>query len=449
MPKVYIKTFGCQMNNRDSEAIFCLLEDCGMSPAGSEEEADIIILNTCSVRETAENKAIGKAGTLVRLKRSNPDLILAIVGCMAQNHGAELFRKIPHLDIVAGTDQLDKLPAILEEAAAGKRGRVEIESTGTLGNELTGHRNGGVSAFVSVMRGCNQYCSYCIVPYVRGREKSRPITEVVKEVEELVENGCREAFLLGQNITAYGLAEMSSRNIDSGASNVSPFADLLEAVNEVPGLFRIRFTSPHPRYMNDRFVEAAARADKVCESFHIPLQSGSDRILERMRRGYWKEDYRVGINKLRKAIPNITFSTDIIVGFPGETEDDFNATREIMEEIGFDMAYIYKYSPRPGTKAAGWEDDVPSTVKEERNQVLLEDLNRRARQRNRDYIGRNVEILIEGPSKRNSRRWSGRTRENKVCHIDFQPGINPGTLAGVRVERVTDSSLFGKIEKYY
>ncbi len=442
----YIKTYGCQMNERDSEAVSCLLAEHGYNSVDREENADIIILNTCSVRETAENKARGKAGILSRLKKQRPELILIIIGCMAQNLGERLFKEIPHLDGVVGTDRLEQLPKMIAEAAGGRRRQTELETAGEINTALSGHQSdiSSPTAFVSVMRGCNQHCSYCIVPRVRGPEKSRSPEDVINEVRAVARlDSCREVFLLGQNITAYGLAEARRRG--ENTIEISPIAELLEAIAEIPGIDRIRFTSPHPRHMNDRFIDTVTRLDKVCESFHIPLQSGSDRILKAMKRGYSVEDYRRVIKQLKSGMPNATFSTDVIVGFPGETEDDFKATRELMEETGFDMAYIFKYSPRAHTRAAEMKDDVPREVKEERNQILLKDLQSRAGERNQLYLGAELEVLLEGPSKRNPRRWSGRSRENKVCLVEASDNPRTGQIVQVLIENVTESSLFGRI----
>ncbi len=431
------------MNERDSEALACLLEEHGYIATDREDQADIILLNTCSVRETAESKAIGKAGILIRLKRRNPQLILAVLGCMAQNLGEELLTRIPHLDAVVGTDRLHRLPQILRTLEAGGGPLVEIDADSEFADELSGHRPSPVSAYVSVMRGCDQHCSYCIVPRVRGSEKSRPAREIVQEVAGLAAGGCPEIILLGQNITAYGLAE--ARRQPGYSQKISPFADLLQELDAIDRVRRLRFTSPHPRYMNDHFIKTVLRLGKVCESFHIPLQSGSDSILRAMRRGYTADDYRTRIAGLRRGLPEATFSTDIIVGFPGETEADFQATRELMEEVGFDMAYVFKYSPRRGTRAAAWPDNVPGPVKEERNRILLDDMERRTRRRNRHYVGRTLEVLAEGASKRNPQRWSGRSRENKVCLFEPLPELRPGQLTQVCIERTTGSSLFGRI----
>jgi tRNA-2-methylthio-N6-dimethylallyladenosine synthase len=440
MKKFHIRTYGCQMNERDSEALACLLEDHGYSQADSESDADIILINTCSVREMAETKALGKAGILVRRKRQNPNLILGIVGCMAQNYGSDILEKVPHVDLVIGTDRLHLLPEILADVESGRRGQVHVEAGTEILGALQGHRQSATSAFVSVMRGCNQFCTYCIVPYVRGREKSREIVDICDEVKKLVDQGTKEIFLLGQNITAYGVAEARKAG-GFDLETDSPFAELLYAVCTIPGVERIRFTSPHPRFMNDTFIDAVAEIPQVCEAFHVPLQSGSDRILKAMHRGYDSERYLGIVDKLKSRVPGCSLSTDVIVGFPGETERDFNATRQIMNDVGFDMAYIFKYSPRSGTKAAGLADDIPTLVKEERNQILLADLEDRALALNQRFVGSTVELMVEGPSRRNANRWSGRSRENKMCLFTPVESINAGDIVTLRVERATASSL--------
>ena len=441
--RYHIRTYGCQMNERDSEALGCLLRDAGYVPANGEQDADILLFNTCSVRDQAERKAVGKVGIMKRLKRERPDVVIGVVGCMAQNRGEQLLEELPHVDLVVGTDRIHLLPEILADVLAGRRGQVHVEPGTEIIGELQRHEPGKVSAFVSVMRGCDQYCTYCIVPYVRGREKSRPIDDIVAEVRELAAHGTPEIFLLGQNITAYGLAEL--RKAGALTADASPFANLLRAVNDVPGVERIRFTSPHPRYMNAAFIEAVTSLPKVCQSFHIPLQSGSDRILQAMGRGYTAAEYLERLSRIRARLAEVTFTTDVIVGFPGETEEDFAATRRAMDEGGFEMAYIFKYSPRTGTQAAGLADDVPQQVKEERNQVLLKDLERRSGRANAKYVGRTVEVLVEGQSKREASQWTGRTRTAKVCIFPPVDGLRAGTLANVRIARVTPNSLFGEI----
>lgn len=444
MASFFIRTYGCQMNERDSEALACLLEARGHVPAASEETADILLFNTCSVRDQAERKVVGKVGLLKRLKQKRPDMVLGIIGCMAQNHGRALLDELPHVDLVVGTDCLPQIPDLVEECLNGTHGLVATDTSAELPAGLGGHRAGQRSAFVSVMRGCNQFCSYCIVPYTRGREKSRPVAEIVAEIERLAANGTREVCLLGQNITAYGIAE--TRREGTRDPEKSPFADLLRAVHDIPGLERIRFTSPHVKFMNDAFIEAITSLPKVCKSFHVPLQSGSDRILGMMRRGYTAAEYLDRIQRIRERLDDVAFSTDIIVGFPTETPEDFAATREVMATVGYDMAYIFRYSVRTGTKAADTlPDDVAEEVKMERNQLLLDDLDRRVAVANRRYVGRAVEVLVEGPSKRNAERWTGRSDTNKVVLFSPSPGLAPGDLVTVRIERTTSHSLFGEI----
>ena len=428
------------MNERDTEALSCLLEKEGLERVDSESEADVLLFNTCSVRDQAERKVFGKVGQLKKIKRQHPDITIGVIGCMAQNYGDSLIEKLPHVDFVVGTDNLHNIPQILTDKKEENAKRVFTEVGHEIMERLSTHHAGKVSSYVSVMRGCNQFCSYCIVPYVRGREKSRDITSIKQEVKDLAAGGTREIFLLGQNITAYGITE--EREKGSYNNDKSPFADLLKAINDVEGVERIRFTSPHPKYMNEEFIDTVAALPKVCEHFHVPLQSGSDKILKRMRRGYTVADYMDRIQRIQAKLPSATFSTDIIVGFPGETESDFNATRETMEEVGFDMAYIFKYSPRSGTKAAEFNDDVEQGVKETRNHLLLEDLEKRALKHNRRHIGAEEQILIEGPSKRNQQKWMGRTRTNKVCIFPPKSGTSAGQLCKVYIEEVTPNSLF-------
>ena len=434
------------MNERDSESLGCLLESRGYLRASSENEADICIFNTCSVRDQAERKALGKVGLMKKLKAEKPGMVLGIIGCMAQRLGDSLFQKLPHLDFVAGTDQLQSVPELIEEAIERHVQASATEMTPHIFRELDGHRPGNLFGYVSVMHGCNQFCTYCVVPYTRGREKSRPISDIVEEVKTLVAGGTKEILLLGQNITAYGVAEA----IAAGAyrqNEFSAFADLLSELNEIEGLERIRFTSPHVKFMTDKFVRAICTLPKVCKSFHVPMQSGSDRILKLMNRSYSAAEYRERIGAIRALAPQATFSTDIIVGFCTETEAEFEMTRELMNEIGFDMAYIFRYSQRSGTRAAlTLQDDVPEEEKHRRNQILLADLAAGTAERNKAYLGTTVEVLAEGVSKRNPNRWCGRTDLNKV--VLFPPatqGCRPGELLRIKIDRTTENSLFGKI----
>ena len=432
------------MNERESEALACQLTGMGYKETLVEDDADIIILNTCSVREQAERKAIGKAGILKRLLKKNPNLVTGIIGCMAQNKGRELFDLIPHLNFVAGTEQLHQVPSLIERALNGEMHISELGQNEPLFHECPGHRQGEVVAMTSVMRGCNQFCTYCIVPYTRGRERSREIGAIVDEVTMLAENGTKEILLLGQNITAYGLVE--ARANGTYTPEISPFADLLEAVNAIPGIERIRFTSPHVKYMNDKFIEAICTLPKVCKSFHIPLQSGSDRILKLMHRTYTSAEFMARIEAIKSRLPEVAFSTDVIVGFPTETEEEFGMTRKLMQDVGFDMAYIFRYSPREGTKSAEtMPDDVADSVKHERNQILLADLESYASLRNNDFKGRVLPVLVEGVSKRNSAKWTGRSDLNKTCNFNPVPGLKVGDMVNLRITRCSANSLGGEI----
>lgn len=442
--RYFLRTYGCQMNERDSEAVACLLEAQGLLPAAGEEEADVLLYNTCSVRDQAERKVLGKLGLLKQLAKRKPGLVIAVFGCMAQRLGNELAAAFPHVQLVVGTDQLHRLPELLRAPVgntAATTQQVAVER-GTDGLEFMGlHHPGQTSAYIAIMRGCDQHCTYCIVPAVRGPERSRTPADIVAETERLAAAGTREIFLLGQNVTAYGLAE--ARRQPGYDRNASPFGELLRAVAAVPGVARVRFTSPHPRHMNAAFVAAVAETPQVCDSFHIPLQSGADRILELMHRGYTAAEYLDRIAALRRARPAATFSTDIIVGFPGETDAEFDLTRAAMEAVGFDNAFIFRYSPRPGTRAEAMPDDVPDDVKMARLKLLLDDVKRRAEKHNRGYVGRTVEVLVEGVSARNAERWSGRTSCNKVAVFTPPPGCRPGALLTLRITRTTAQTLFG------
>lgn len=414
-----------------------------MTPVSAEEEADVLVFNTCSVRDQAERKALGKVQLMKRLKRRRPEIIIGVVGCMAQNYGEELLKRVPHLDFVLGTDQLHCLPDVLAELETERKQQCLTQAEPGLGAALNGHIAGTATAQVAVMRGCNQFCTYCIVPYVRGREKSRPQRDIVAEVRKLSEQGVREVLLLGQNITAYGVAE--ERRRDGRWSGASHFADLLRQLDEVEGIERIRFTSPHVRFMTEDFIRAVVDLPSVCESLHVPLQSGSDRVLKAMHRGYTVREYRECLSRFRELCPDMTFSTDIIVGFPGESEEDFERTSEIMRDIGFDMSYIFRYSVRSGTQAEKLGDPVPDAVKDERNKRLLAELEAHTANSNNRYLGRSVDVLVEGPSKRNEHRWYGRTRTNKMCFFEPDAMSAAGTFRTVRVGRTTASSLFGEL----
>ena len=446
MNRVYIKTYGCQMNERDSEAVASMLRTRGYSIVDVEQEADVVLLNTCSVRDQAEQKAIGKAGFLKRRKRKDPNFIVGIMGCMAQNRGDELLDRLPDLDLIVGTQKFHQVPDHLDNiittlAGQGPRPATivdlaeEVDSQNTIRDHSIEERQ--VTAFVSIMQGCNMNCAFCIVPKTRGNERARPIEHIVEEIEELAERGTREITLLGQIVTSYGRREIPFNR------GKSPFVQLIERVNEIKGIERIRFTSPHPRGFKQDLVEAYRDVPKLCEYVHLPLQSGSNKILKAMNRPYSRERYLEIVDSLRKVVPDMYFSTDIIVGFPGETENDFEQSRELFEQVGYDMAYIFKYSIRSGTPAAVMGDQLSAEDKERRNQILLDILHKSSLSRNESLVGKVEDVLIEGPSKRGE-LFVGRTRGNRVVHFEADERMI-GEIAPVRIERATISSLYGDL----
>jgi tRNA-2-methylthio-N6-dimethylallyladenosine synthase len=459
MPSVFIKTYGCQMNERDSEAVAAQLVAKGWSLAASENAADVVLLNTCSVRDFAEQKAIGKMQNLAADVRQNrPDVVLGFMGCMAQSRGQELIDKLPDVDLVLGTQKFHRAADYLDEIISGAREKI-VDVAEEQGSEATirehllnGSAKTSVSAFVSIMQGCNQYCTFCIVPYTRGEERSRTIPDVVAECRELVSRGVKEITLLGQIVTSYGrrnLGAPASRRPDPQLAGgtpalpgISPFVQLLDAVHEINGLERIRFTSPHPKGYGDDLIDAYARLPKLVESAHLPVQSGSDRVLKLMHRGYTRERFLGIIKKLRRARPDIGITTDIIVGFPGETEKDFEETLALAREVEFDNAYIFKYSQRRDTPAAEMPDQVPQKIREERNKRLLELVNEIAARKYKKFVGRQVQILVEGPSRKNPARMTGRTRCNKIVLFDGSDR-HRGQLMDVKITRAGSFTLYG------
>ncbi len=443
MPSVYIKTYGCQMNERDSEAVTAQFVAKGYTVATSETAADVVLLNTCSVRDMAEQKAIGKMGLLAsEIRRTRPAVVLGFLGCMAQSRGKELIDRLPDVDLVLGTQKFHRAPEYVDDLLHGRRRKIvdteaEAQSESRIREHLVnGSTAKGVSAFVSIMQGCNQHCTFCIVPATRGAERSRPIEDVVAECRELVAQGVREITLLGQIVTSYGKREIGTKE------GKSAFVQLLEAVHGLEGLERIRFTSPHPKGYGDDLVEAYARLPKLVESAHIPVQSGSDRLLKAMHRGYTRERFLGIVEKLRRVHPGMGISTDVIVGFPGETAEDFEQTMSLFREAQFDQAYIFRYSKRKDTPAAELADQVPDAVKEERNQRLLRQLDEIVEQRHGAFVGRRVQILVEGRSKRNEARMMGRTRCNKIVVFDGDDR-HRGQLMDVDIERVGSFTLYG------
>src|SRR6267378_8642240 len=413
MPSVYIKTYGCQMNERDSEAVAAQLVAKGYALAASEATADVILLNTCSVRDMAEQKALNKMENLVAdTRRNRPNVVLGFMGCMAQSRGQELIDRLPDVDLVVGTQKFHRTADYLDEMIEGRRAKIVdvAEENGSEGaireHLLNGKFKKSVTAFVSIMQGCNQYCTFCIVPYTRGAERSRSIVDIVGECRELAARGVKEITLLGQIVTSYGKRDLPPQN------GKSAFVQLLDAVHEIEGIERIRFTSPHPKGYGDDLIAAYGRLPKLVESAHIPVQSGSNEMLRSMHRGYTRERFCSIVEKLRQVRPWIGVTTDIIVGFPGETEADFAETLSLAREVRFDNSYIFKYSPRKDTPAANLPDQLPAEIKDERNARLLAVINEIAAETYGDYVGETVQILVEGPSRKKPFRMMGRTRTN-------------------------------------
>jgi len=453
MNRVYIKTYGCQMNERDSEAVAAQLRARGYSIVEREEEADTVLLNTCAVRDQAEQKAIGKAGYLLARKRKNPGFRVGVMGCMAQNRRESLLESLPDLDLLVGTQKFHRVPEMLDALIQREKGLgprpstlVDLEEEEGSQNTIKEHVPGGgklalgfqPSAFVSIMQGCNMRCSFCIVPKTRGSERCRPIAEIVEECRQLSEQGTREVTLLGQIVTSYGRREIPFKE------GKSPFTQLIEAVADVPGIERIRFTSPHPRGFKDDLVDAFRRIPKLMPYCHLPVQSGSNRILRSMNRPYSVERYLEIIDDLRAARPEMCFSTDIIVGFPGETEEDFAETVALFEKVRFDMAFIFKYSPRSGTVSAGLPDDVPTSTKEERNKQLLDLLADYSLTRNQSYLGTTQEVLVEGPARRGEGKFMGRNPGNRKFIFSANERLI-GQIVPVRVMDASVSYLRGEL----
>ena len=448
MPTFFIRTYGCQMNERDSEQVADSLIARGYERVGCESDADVILLNTCSVRDMADHKALGKMGMLGRMAKERPETVFGFLGCMAQARGASLLEEMPHLDLVIGTQKFHRVADYVEKALEQKQHRrmddlrfsivdleAEIGSQSTIRDQSLAPKQ--ATAFVSIMQGCNMHCTFCIVPRTRGAERSRTIEQIVAEVRALVAQGVKEVTLLGQIVNLYGRHEFEKRD------GKSPFVQLLEAVSAVNGLERLRFTSPHPIGFRDDLIAALASLPKLTEHVHLPLQSGSNRVLKAMHRPYTAEKYLSLTAKIRRARPGIAITTDIIVGFPDETDADYQLTRDLVEEVQFDNAFVFRYSRRSETPAAEMPNQVDETVKEQRNQDLLELINASTRRANEKLVGTRAEILCEGPSKTNSARLMGRTRTNKV--VVFEAHENRiGKIFDVAIERANGFSLYGR-----
>ncbi|HEU4724188.1 MAG TPA: tRNA (N6-isopentenyl adenosine(37)-C2)-methylthiotransferase MiaB [Candidatus Eisenbacteria bacterium] len=427
--RIYLETYGCQMNVADSELMLGQLSRAGYDRTEAPGEADVILLNTCAIREHAEQRVYGRLGELSRHKVHRPGVLLGVAGCMAQHLKSRLLEKVPAVDLVVGPDGYRDLPELLDQARDEPTLAIRLSRVETYG-DLAPARADGVRAWISIMRGCDKFCTFCIVPYVRGRERSLPLGEVVKQVEHAAAEGFKEIVFLGQTVNAY-------RDGDAD------FAELLHRANGVAGIERIRFTSPHPSDFTERTVAALATCEKVMPHVHLPLQSGSNRVLERMKRIYSIEEYEALAARLRDAIPDLSLSTDIIVGFPGETAEDFEMTRAAMRRVGYDSAFIFKYSPRPGAKSADWEDDVTEEEKARRITLLIDEQKVASLERNEAMIGREVEVLVEGPAKRNPEQWFGKTKQFKTA-VFRHAGESVGDLVRFRAAEASPYTLFGE-----
>lgn len=443
--RVFIKTYGCQMNERDSEAVAEMLAMDGYEVVADEAVADVVLINTCAVRELAEQKAIGKVVHVFERRRKQSALRVGIMGCMAQHRGRGLLKSLPGLDLVVGTQQIHHIPEMLdklfaEQPDSGAKHCTIVETGAEDGSQSAIRLHSGIrkpSAFVSIMQGCNMRCTYCIVPRTRGRERCRSIDDIVTECAALAANGTREVTLLGQIVTSYGRREIP---VNCGKS---PFVQLIEAVAGIDGIERIRFTSPHPRGFKDDLVDAFRRIPKLMPSVNLPIQSGSDTILRAMNRPYSAERYFEIVDSLKAAVPDIYISTDVIVGFPNETEEDFQKTVEAFDRVRFDMAYIFKYSPRPGSPGGSLADNVPEEVKVARNEKLMERLGVYSIERNKRLIGTVQQVLVEGPAKRGENRYAGRNPGGRKVIFNSGRDVS-GEIVSVKIDKATVTTVEGE-----
>lgn len=427
--KVYVETYGCQMNLADTEIVLGIMNKSGYSPTQSIDDADVILLNTCSVREHAEEKIHQRLGVIKKQKSDNPNLVVGVLGCMAERLRSNLIDK-HKVDVVVGPDEYRKLPQLLEGAIGGTQGiGVRLSRTETY-DDIVPLRTEGIYAWISVMRGCDKFCTFCIVPFTRGRERSRTLQSVVREVEQLVERGFREITLLGQNVNSY-------------RDDKFDFSDLLAAVAKVDSSLRVRFTTSHPQDLSDKLIETIAAHNNLCKYIHLPVQSGSDRVLEAMNRTYTREHYIELVRKICRRIPGIALSTDIITGFPTETEDEHRETLSLMNEIRYDGAYMFKYSAREGTPAFKLGDDIPEETKARRLNEIISLQQNISYEVNQSLVGKTVEVMVEGTSKKSDMQLSGRTDTNKTVIFPIGP-FNPGDIVNVKINRASAATLFGE-----
>jgi tRNA-2-methylthio-N6-dimethylallyladenosine synthase len=439
MKRYHLTTFGCQMNEHDSERMKGMLESLGYTESPERADADLILFNTCSIRESADSRFISHLGEARRLKREQPERIVGVGGCWAQSVKQEVFERFPFVDVAFGPGQVHKLAEFLTSESLTAQGYFEFEGfTG----RLPARRARPFQGWLQISVGCNCACSYCIVPSTRGREVSRPVDELVAEVAGMAADGVREVTLLGQNVNSYG-RDLPACRVAGGTPERASFARLLMLLDGIDGIERIRYTSPHPKDMREDVIRAHAELASVCEHIHLPLQSGSSRVLKAMRRTYDRARYLDRVAMIREHVPDAALTTDIIVGFPGESEEDFAQTLEVVDQVGYDGAFTFVFSPRRGTEAAGIADGlVPHPVKVERMERLVELVQRRARERAERFVGRTLEVLVEGPSRTDPERLRGRTRHNKV--VNFTGLAAPGELTEVEILAATSQTLSGE-----
>jgi tRNA-2-methylthio-N6-dimethylallyladenosine synthase len=443
-PKYYVRTFGCQMNEYDSDKMADVLRAAyGAEPAAGPEDADILLFNTCSVREKAQEKVFHDLGRIKHLKQARPGLVIGVGGCVASQEGAAIVARAPYVDVVFGPQTLHRLPHLIEARRASGRPQVdiafpEIEKF----DHLPPARRRGASAFVSIMEGCSKYCTFCVVPYTRGEEVSRPLDDVLTEIAELAEQGVKEVTLLGQNVNAWrGHVEDAAAR---GAGIPADFALLLEYAAEIPGIERLRYTTSHPKEFTPRLIDAHARIPQLAPHVHLPVQSGSDRVLAAMKRGYTALEYKSIVRRLRERCPDVAISSDFIVGFPGESEADFEQTMRLVEDVGFDDSYSFLYSPRPGTPAAGLADDTPHETKLARLAQLQQQIERQARQYSEAMVGTTQRVLVEGPARRNPQELAGRTGNNRTVNFAGDPRLT-GSFADVTITAARAHTLRGEV----
>ncbi|MCI0707822.1 MAG: tRNA (N6-isopentenyl adenosine(37)-C2)-methylthiotransferase MiaB [Ignavibacteriae bacterium] len=428
---VYLETYGCQMNVADSEVVLSIMNGAGYRRTAELENADVVFVNTCAVRENAEERVYGRIGDFWHYKKDNPGVVIGVLGCMAERLRKNLLESESAVDIVVGPDEYRRLPELVENALAGEKGIAVRLSRVENYDDIIPLRTEGISAWLSVMRGCDKFCTFCVVPFTRGRERSRTLHSVIKEVEQLSAQGFKEVTLLGQNVNSY-------------RDDAYDFADLLASVARVDRSMRVRFTTSHPQDMSDKLIETIAAHENLCKYIHLPVQSGSDRILQLMNRTYNTEHYLNLVEKIKRTIPGVSLSTDIISGFPTETDDDQKMTIELIKRVGYDGAFTFKYSPRENTKAWHMDDDVPDALKTTRLNEIIEVQREISWKKNQQEIGQTVEVLIEGPSKKSDEDFCGRTDTNKMV-IFPKGGLKAGEYCTIKIARANSATLFGTV----